>query len=280
MTPPPSIAVTNIELHLQKAGENLAKQLALPYINPAQKKNFDFILVLTDNGLLLQHTKPKGLGSLQINFLTGKIGYRLQHIHAQKQLLAKAVGPKIHPKTSIIDLTAGLGNDGFILAQLAYSVTLLERSTVISALLQDGLRRIMGCKKYAHVDIQLIHVDAITYLNYILQTKIFPHVIYLDPMYPHSNKSAFPKKEMRFLRQIVGDDTDAESLLPLAMACVQQRVVVKRPRLTGYLSNLLPQYSIHGKQHRFDIYLANANHSHFYPIDYRDAHTILFKMGG
>ncbi len=248
------IAVTSTELHFQQAAQHLAKQLTLPHINISKQENYDFILVLTQAGLILQHTKKKGLGRLQIDFVTGKLGYRLQHLREQKQLLAKAIGFKPHAKTSVLDLTAGLGNDGFVLAQLGYSVTLLERSAVIAALLKDGLYRALRYEKYSHIDIQLIHIDAIIYLKQIIQSEEFPHVIYLDPMYPHSNKSALVKKEMRFLREIVGHDTDTEILLPPAITCAQQRVVVKRPRLASYLGKLKPQHSIYGKQLRFDVY--------------------------
>ena len=33
-----------------------------------------------------------------------------------------------------------------------------------------------------------------------------PQVIYLDPMFPHRDKSALVKKEMRVFRPLVGDD--------------------------------------------------------------------------
>ena len=76
-------------------------------------------------------------------------------------------------------------------------------------------------------------------------------------MYPHSTKSALAKKEMRFLRQLVGDDIDAANLLALALVCAKQRVVVKRPRLAPYLAKFKPQHSIFGKQHRLDVYFTN-----------------------
>src|SRR3569833_2829818 len=40
-----------------------------------------------------------------------------------------------------------------------------------------------------------------------------PNVVYLDPMYPERGKSALEKKEMRYLRALVGDDLDAPALL-------------------------------------------------------------------
>ncbi|MES2142375.1 MAG: class I SAM-dependent methyltransferase [Pseudomonadota bacterium] len=249
-----SAAITATEPCLRLAAQRLASQYLLPLIKISEQESFEFILILNEQGLSLQHTREKDSSNLQINFLKGEIAYRLRHIQDQKQLLAKALGRKIHPNATVLDLTAGLGNDGFVLAQLGFSVTLLERSSIIAALLSDGLQRALHHEKYSHINIQLIHVDATLFLKKILQTKQFPEVIYLDPMYPHSNKSALVKKEMRLLREIVGNDDDAETLLPLALTCAQ-RVVVKRPRLAPFLAKLKPHHSIAGKQHRFDIYL-------------------------
>lgn len=248
------IAVTATEPQLQLAAQNLAKQYFLPYIDNSQQEKFSFILILSEKGLTLKNIEKKDWGNLQIDFLKGTIGYRLRHVQGQKQLLAKAIGSKTHPKASILDLTAGLGNDGFVLAQLGFTVTLLERSPIIAALLQDGLARALNYKEYSASNIQLIHTEAKIYLNQIDPEKL-PDIIYLDPMYPHANKSALVKKEMRFLRQIVGDDTDAQTLLPLALTHARKRVIVKRARLAPFLSALKPQHSIFGKQLRFDIYL-------------------------
>ena len=40
---------------------------------------------------------------------------------------------------SIIDATAGLGRDAFLLAALGSKVTLIERSNIMHALLADGM---------------------------------------------------------------------------------------------------------------------------------------------
>lgn len=45
-----------------------------------------------------------------------------------------------------------------------------------------------------------------------------PQVVYLDPMFPHRDKSALVKKEMRLFRPLVGDDLDAPALLQAALA--------------------------------------------------------------
>jgi 16S rRNA (guanine1516-N2)-methyltransferase len=249
------IALTTTDAQLQQAAKNLAKQYAFPYVALSQQKNFTFLLVLSTEGLALKSLEKKAWADLRIDFLKGSLGYRLRHLQSQKQLLSKAVGSKILLTTSILDLTAGLGTDGFVLAQLGFSVTLLERSPIIAALLQNGLERALDYKKYSTSNIQLIQTDAKLYLNQ-LEKKERPDIIYLDPMYPPLKNSALVKKEMRFLREIVGDDTDAETLLPLALKHARKRVIVKRARLAPYLSNLKPTHSIFGKQLRFDIYLA------------------------
>ncbi|MDQ8040120.1 MAG: class I SAM-dependent methyltransferase [Rickettsiella sp.] len=253
-----SIAVTTSDPCLQLAAQNIANKYFLSYVNISECENFDFILKVSEQGLYLQNKEQKNSWNLQIDFLKGEIGYRLRHIKGQKQLLLKAIGLKPKPKIEILDLTAGWGNDGFVLAQLGFSVTLLERSPIIHALLADGLHRALNHEKHSHLNIKLIHSDSIIFLKQILKIKKFPDVIYLDPMYPHLNKSALARKEMCLLRKIVGDDVDAINLLPLALTCTK-RVVVKRPRLAAFLAELPPHHSIFGKQHRFDIYLVTHN---------------------
>ncbi len=252
-----SIAITSNEISLLSAAQQLAKKNSLPYTNYCESKNFDYVLILNSSGLYLDDVKKK-LGSLKIDFLQGKLDYRLNHLHNQKQLLAKAVGLKPNFKPQILDATAGLGTDSFILAQLGCHTISLERSPIIFLLLKDALERAQKHPKFISLSIELIKIEALSYLKRITSSlHSCPEVIYLDPMYPHSSKSALAKKEMRFLRQLVGDDIDAPNLLKLAIKCAKQRVVVKRPRLSPFLANLKPHHSIFGKQHRLDVYLTH-----------------------
>ncbi|MCH9636951.1 MAG: class I SAM-dependent methyltransferase [Candidatus Rickettsiella isopodorum] len=255
MNIPFSIAVTSLEISLLSTALELAKKNALPYINYFEKENFDYVLALRSTGLYLEDVK-KGLGSLKIDFLQGKLAYRLRYLQNQKQLLAKAIGLKPNFKPVVLDATAGFGCDSFVLAQLGCPVTLLERSSTIFLLLEDALKRALNHPKFLPLSIKLIKTDALIYLKQIsLCMHPSPEIIYLDPMYPHSNKSALAKKEIRFLRLLVGDDNDASSLLKLAITYAKQRVVVKRPRLSGYLADIKPHHSLLGKQHRLDVYI-------------------------
>ena len=255
------IAVTSPETSLLSSAQELAKKNSLPYIDYIERENYDYVLVLSSTGLYLEDIKKK-LGSLKIDFLQGKLAYRFRYVQNQKQLLARAIGLKPNFKPAVLDATAGFGCDSFVLAQLGCSVTLLERSSIIFLLLEDALKRALNDPKFLTLSVKLIKTEAAIYLKQIIACKqSYPEIIYLDPMYPHATKSALVKKEMRFLRQLVGDDNDASNLLKLSVICATKRVVVKRPRLSPYLAEIKPHHSIFGKQHRLDVYLTHSLNS-------------------
>jgi 16S rRNA (guanine1516-N2)-methyltransferase len=248
----PGIAVMANQPDLSAKAEWLAAQLQLPLITMGDKnaaKNVEFLLIYTDKHLELRHQTE----AIHVDFVAGKMGYRRAHLG--NELLSRAVGIKNNYRPTIIDATAGLGRDGFILACLGCAVTLLERSPIIAALLQDGLQRAHQLKET--LPLSLTNSVAQEYFAQ-LQLEAFPEVIYLDPMHPPRNKSALVKKEMRILRAVVGKDEDSNELLLTALRYAQRRVVVKRPRLAAPLGNLKPHFSITGKQQRFDVYLTSG----------------------
>ena len=110
-------------------------------------------------------------------------------------MVARAVGIRGSVRPSVLDATAGLGRDAFVIAALGCEVTLLERQPVIAALLEDGLQRARAAGgEVAEIAerMQLLHCDAIAAMgDWQLPT---PQVIHLDPMFPHRDKSALVKK--------------------------------------------------------------------------------------
>ncbi len=177
----------------------------------------------------------------------------------RKESLAKAIGLSPRDDPVIVDATAGLGRDSFILATLGFRIILLERSAIVHALLRDALRRAsLDAQQHSLLvpvinRMNLIHADALTWLS---ATHLHPDVVYLDPMFPKRKKSASVKKEMVILQDLLGNDEDSATLFNLALACTKQRVVVKRPRLANVISTAcLPTYSIIGQSSRFDVYL-------------------------
>lgn len=102
--------------------------------------DYFLLLVVTPSRLEL-HQITKRTKPLCVDFLSHAMLYRLQHGGGFKrnQLLAKAVGIKGKDVPTVLDATAGLGKDAFILAALGCRVHMLERSPIVGALLQDGL---------------------------------------------------------------------------------------------------------------------------------------------
>lgn len=234
----------------------LAKQLGLALVSLPAMPGTSYILLLTGRRLELHRNLPGSPGPLFVDFVAGTIAYRRRHGGGRRQPLARAVGLKGGVTPSVIDATAGLGRDGFILAHLGCPVTLVERSPIIGALLEDGLKRAAtACDTRPVCDRMSLTIGDSIHFMELLSRSAKPDVVYLDPMYPHRQKSALVKKEMRYLREIVGDDPDASLLLQAAFHCAGRRVVVKRPRLAAAIDGRPPDMSITGKNHRYDVYL-------------------------
>jgi 16S rRNA (guanine1516-N2)-methyltransferase len=241
---------------LQKAVE-LAAKLNLPYSSSIENRSSEFILAYTSQGLQLLHMP---LGSrkftclLFVDFVQGKNGFRLAQNCTIKQPIARAAGVKPGLRPTILDGTAGLGSDAFVLASLGCRVTMCERSPIIGALLEDGLSRAAKEEKTAGIveRISLVLKDTREFLQNNKQTF---HTIYLDPMYPHQNQTALNKLTLRVIRSLVGGDPDGAALLEIAREKADNRVVVKRPRKAPLLSEVQPSHTILMKNSRFDIYL-------------------------
>lgn len=211
-------------------------------------------LVLTPENLQLRKMDEPKLGGIFVDFVSGAMAHRRKFGGGRGEAVAKAVGIKKDYLPDIIDATAGLGRDAFVLAALGCHVRMLERHPVVAALLDDGLQR-----GYQDVEIgewlkqrmSLIHASSITALAGIMSP---PDVIYLDPMYPHRQKSALVKKEMRVFQSLVGADDDADALLAPALTLAKRRVVVKRPDYAEPLAGQKAPSAVTTKSHRFDIY--------------------------
>ncbi|TDQ57721.1 16S rRNA (guanine1516-N2)-methyltransferase [Mesocricetibacter intestinalis] len=198
--------------------------------------------------------EPK-LGAVYVDFSSGVMAHRRKFGGGRAEAVAKAVGIKGEYLPDIIDATAGLGRDAFVLASLGCRVRLLERHPAVYLLLQDGLRRAYADPHIGAMlsnNLQLLNESHIRNLD---PQQISADVVYLDPMYPHKQKSALVKKEMRLFQQLVGADADADELLAPALALAKKRVVVKRPAYADFLAGKKPDFSRETKNHRFDIYL-------------------------
>jgi len=237
--------------------EEVAERLSLPLLGEVEPKRLPtpgMVLFLDEAGLSLQVTGKRAPGPVRVDFVRGRAAYRRRHGGGRGQLIARAVGLTAgHEPPRVLDATAGLGQDAFVLAGLGCPIQLLERSPVVWELLSDGLARARQVPELDDITarIQLCRGDAGALIGSLSEA---PDVIFLDPMFPHREKSALVKKEMRLFRQLVGDDEDAGELLAPALQKARYRVVVKRPRHAPPLAGRAPNHTLEGKSSRYDLY--------------------------
>ena len=193
---------------------------------------------------------------LKCSFIEGPILHRLKYGIGRGQNLAKAVGMKSNKNRNIIDATAGLGYDSFILASLGAKVTLIERSQKIHELLQNGINE--GISFGGEIEKIINRMELLFGDSKDILPKLTPEVIMIDTMYKERKKTALVKNNMRLVREIVGPDTDYIELLEVALNCAKNRVVLKQPRYAEPIKDIKKcSHQIIGKTIRYDIFMTN-----------------------
>lgn len=196
-------------------------------------------------------------GALRVDFVTGAVAHRLRFGGGRGQDLAKAMGLRAGKTPKIVDATAGLGRDSFLLASLGAEVTMIERSDVMHGLLQEGMARARqegGIFGEILSRMTLLHGDAKTVLP-----KLEAEAVLIDPMHPPRKNSALVKRELRQVREIVGTDEDSEALMRVALRHARQRVVLKWPAKAAPMPGIEPcSHQILGKSTRYDVFMCTT----------------------
>ncbi|MEJ6478784.1 MAG: class I SAM-dependent methyltransferase [Octadecabacter sp.] len=193
-------------------------------------------------------------GELRVDFVSGAVAHRLKFGGGRGQALAKAMGLRAGKTPMIVDATAGLGRDAFLLASLGAQVTLIERSPQMHALLVQGMQRaedeggefgdIIG-------RMTLLQGDAKDLLP-----ELSGEAILIDPMHPPRKNSALVKRELRQVREIVGSDDDAAELVRVALKHARSRVVLKWPAKADPIVGIRAcSHQILGKSTRYDVFM-------------------------
>lgn len=201
-------------------------------------------LALEGDGMTLRQDFARMLPRLKPGRLHGELLVKAARL--------KGLAPDAHP--TVVDATAGLGEDSLLLAAAGFQVRLFERNAVISLMLQDALRRATLDPALAEVvaRMELSLGDSIAELPGMEPT---PDVVYLDPMFPERTKSAAVKKKFQLLHHLERPCDDEEELLAAAFAARPRKVVVKRPPKGPWLAGKKPSHTIEGKAVRYDCYV-------------------------
>jgi len=188
------------------------------------------------------------------DFTSDAIAHRLKFGGGRNQALPKASGFSRGRTPKIVDATAGLGRDAFLLASLGAQVTLIERSPAVHEALATALTKArQGPAEIAAITarMNLIHGDARDILG-----DLEAEVIVVDPMHPPRRGSALVKQDMRRLRELVGTDPDSLELMRAALKAATNRVVLKWPLRAEPMPGLQsPSHQISGKTTRYDVFM-------------------------
>jgi len=253
---PSSICIVCPDNARKQQAKELATQSGLPLLG---EKSDDFDLQICFDGDYVALFDTALNTSIDVDFVEGALAHRQQFGGGRGQAIARAIGLKHGNTPSVLDITAGLARDAFVLACMGCKLTLVEQSLVLYTLIDDGIRR--GLSNPASADVlknfmNLVYADSVLYMEH-MDRETRPDVIYIDPMYPERKKSAQVKKDMQILQHLLGKDENAEALLKTALQCAGKRVVVKRPIHAEAVGNIKPDTSISSKKTRYDIYIIN-----------------------
>ncbi len=210
-------------------------------LDPVLNANTDYHIELFEQKLSVFNKKDKH--HVFVDFQSKQLKFRSQ-AHLNAELVIKAVlGRKKHPAT-VMDCTAGFGKDAYLLSLTGSQIEAYESNPLMCALLKDGLNR---------AGIESIKVYKKDALSNILKTTC--EVIYIDPMYPATKKSAKNNKQMTFLQSFVGHQGQmAEDLFEQAKDSKAKKIVIKRPVKADFVCNKKPTSQVIGKAARFDVY--------------------------
>jgi 16S rRNA (guanine1516-N2)-methyltransferase len=258
------LVVVNRENSIPGLAKSVAERLQLPFAEDGSQTAADktHVLWVGIEGLALGPFGSKPAAATRVDFLDPTLLYRLR-TSGKRQGIGKAVGLDKAAGISVLDATAGLGKDALVLAHLGCSVQMLEKSPVVHALLEDGLRRALADPEQqldsALKRMQLFHGDARQWFEDIQQNKRpLPDVIYLDPMFPPRSKSASVKKDIALLQNALEEETDFPGLLAAARKCARHRVVVKRPGNKPGRDVPEPTLVVPGKSAHFEVYVNSS----------------------
>ena len=177
---------------------------------------------------------------------------RIKRKNLRNELLVKAVKIKnVDRPLTVVDATAGLGEDSFLLAAYGHSLTLFEYDPFIYALLEDSLERARLSREVglSASRITAVGCDSVTALRAL---DFAPDVVLLDPMFPQRQKSSLVKKKFQLLHSLESPCTNEEELLDAARAAGPKKIVIKRPAKGAFLAGIKPDYSLDGKKIRYD----------------------------
>lgn len=217
----------------------LATEQAL--LGQLQELGLTSALELTDCGWELKSSDPQEKNVI-LDLERDYLQWQKTLISLRSQPLYRALGSKNNQMPVVWDVTCGLAGDSLQLLAYGCEVISWERHPV------PALMLLRAYSAWKHPVKERWRID--------FERSEAPseaQVIYFDPMYSEVNKKALPRKEMRIFREVVGQDSDAETVARELLS-YKKRLIIKRPPGAGQLLPH-PSFQQEGKAVRLDVYL-------------------------
>ena len=174
----------------QARSRQLADALDLPLVDAeavaAKSVAADMLLGFAGSRLEVRWLRPPRRRPVWVDFLGAEMARRRRGGRGAHPL-ARAMGRK-QPLPTIVDATAGLGRDAFVLAGLGYEVVAVERSPILHALLRNGLERAMQETGAAmQLDLVAGRIDGINL--HVLSNDTLQYIFSLPNLSEHTDLS-------------------------------------------------------------------------------------------
>lgn len=220
----------------------LSERLNIPI---AHAPTDELCLMMSCEGLTLAQ------GELQVRGDYRKMLPRLKHNNLSHEMLVKAAKLKGVAHPTVLDATAGLGEDSLLLAAAGFEVELYEHNPIIAALLEDTLQRASEEGELSEI-VSRMHLHKENSVQAMKHLSFQPDVILLDPMFPPRQKNSLVTKKLQLFQKLELPCSEEAEILEAALSCRPKRIVIKRPAKGSYLAGVKPAYSLDGKAVRYD----------------------------
>ena len=232
----------------KEALKKISEYLQFELVNkmPAEGSFID----IKEKGLCFTLNSKEPSHHLNIDFLSGSMGWRLKRANHEK-LLKKTLG-KNKNTLKIFDATAGFLSDAMIFLAQGHKVIACEQSKIVYLLVKDALARAKD---------QMSFLENLEFLN-DNSTEAFKKLnnidlIYLDPMYPVTNKNALGSGTISIIKNILEIEkieNKGDSLFHDFKKLYYKKIVLKRPIKANEIDSNI-NYQVRGKSTRYDIYI-------------------------
>lgn len=229
--------------------QHVSKKFNLEIVNIIPLSKYYFIYDEDGLSFIKDSQNPKEI--LNVNFLKGKLGWRLKRTNHESNL-KKALGKTKKP-FNIFDATAGILSDSMIFLSLGHSVVAVEQSKIIYLLVSDAIRRAKSSIPFLS-NLKLINANSVDTYK---ELDVLFDIIYLDPMYPILKKNVKKSGEISAIRSILEIEDlidDEDNIITNFMKLDFKKLILKRPLKSKKIySNI--NYQVKGSTTKFDIYI-------------------------